>query len=136
MDSKKIRKFRAIKLRAKIGRIVDWVYIGIALLPSLFTGLLYWIGYRASEHLGDWPQPHNPDPYVILPTESYAICLNWLSWLLMPMLWSFPIWVLLFPIWRYFNRKAPFWPKLLLFIFSWGLLILEPQNLFTWYLAS
>ena len=134
MVSKKIRKFRAIKLRAKIGRIVDWGYIGIALLPTLFTGLLYWIGHRASEHLGAWPQPNDPDPYVMLATETFVQYLNWLDWLLMPLLWSFPLWVLLFPIWRYFNRKALFLPRLLLFIVSWGLLILEPLNLFSWYL--
>ena len=134
MVSKKIRRFRAIKLRAQIGRIIDWGYISIALLPSIFTGLLYWIGHRASEYLGDWPQPNDPDPYLMLPAESFALYLNWLNWLLIPMLWSFPIWVLLFPIWRYFNRRAAFLPRLLLFVFSWGILILDPRNLLTWYL--
>ena len=135
MVSKKIRKFSAIKLRAKIGRIIDWIYVAIALLPSFFTGLLYWLGLGASQSLGEWPQPNTSDPHTMLLTEPFAMSLNWLDWLLLPMLWSFPIWVLLFPIWRYFNRKVPFLPRLMLFVFSWGLLILEPRSLFIWYLA-
>ena len=134
MVSKKIRKFSAIKFRGKIGRLVDRIYVGIALLPSCFTGLLYWIGLGASQYWGEWPQPNTPDPHTMLLTKPFAMALNWLDWLLIPMLWSFPIWVLLFPIWRYFNRKAALLPRLLLFIFSWGVLILEPRNLFIWYL--
>ena len=135
MVSKKIRKFNAIKFRAKISRLVDWIYIALALLPSLFTGLLYWIGFGASQYLGAWPQPNDPAPQTMVLMEPFAIPLNWLNWLLIPMLWSFPIWVLLFPIWDYFNRRVPLLPRLLLFIFSWGLLVVEPRNLFTWYLG-
>ncbi len=102
-----------------------------ALLPLGYLALFYSYVLRARLVLGVWPRPYQPDPKDLgFHLHYLAVLLALPVWLISPTLLL--VWLLLWPRGQ---RKALLWPLLaflLIWLFGWLLLRLDPGQFGAW----
>jgi len=107
----------------------------LAIAPLTQTYWLYRLAQRAASLTGYWPVPMINDPKWIGPHDLryqhlFDVCLR----IERPVFFSFFAWIIAAALfWRWYCMSTRCW-LLGLFVFSWGILWLNPWQLLPWWL--
>ena len=107
----------------------------LAISPLILTYWLSRLAQRAASLIGHWPVPMINDPKWIGPRDSqYQHLFDVCSWIERPVLCGFFLWIITAVLfWRWYSVRLRCW-LLGLFVFSWGILWLNPWQLLPWWI--